>query len=67
MIADWRPALSSIRWFYVLLIAGGVALITLGLERLLDLPKPLYLQAIIAAAVLVIIVSLLVLSSKHSD
>jgi len=59
--------LSSIRWFYVLLIAGGVALITLGLERLLDLPKPLYLQAIIAAAVLVIIVSLLVLSSKHSD
>jgi len=58
---------SALRWFYILLFAAGIALITLGLERLLDLPRPFYLQVIVAISILIVIVSILVLNSKHVE
>jgi len=55
------------RWFYVLLTAIAIAGIALALERLTGGHRSIYMQAIVAAALIVIFIALFGFLSKLRD
>ncbi|HUV04245.1 MAG TPA: hypothetical protein VMX94_03980 [Armatimonadota bacterium] len=59
--------MTAIRWFYVLLSAIAIAGAALVVERLTGSQRPAYVQAIVAAALVVIFISLVGFLSKLRD
>lgn len=51
--------MSGMRWFYLLLAAIVVAGGTLALQRLCDLERSIYMEAVLAASVVLVFVSFL--------
>ncbi len=56
--------MTSLRWFYLVLISAAIAVIILSLQRLFNWPRTVYLEALVAVFVAATIIFLLGFISK---
>lgn len=63
----YRGAGQKMRWFYILLIATGVAGVALALDRYMGSPRHSVVQVVVGAALFVIFVAYLGFLSKLRD
>ncbi|MCL6518309.1 MAG: hypothetical protein K6T99_00585 [Armatimonadetes bacterium] len=56
--------MTSMRWFYIVLISAAGAVTILSLQRLFNWPRTIYFEAIVAVAIATTIISLFGFISK---